>query len=97
MIRTAVIGMGNMGSRYTGYIASGMVPGMSLSAVTRVSPEKLLQLEEDVGAKIPVYNTADELLDSFTQGEIALDAVIIATPHYSYEQMDKIEEMIKLK
>ena len=87
MIHTAVIGMGNMGSRYAGYIASGMVPGMTLSAVTRVRPERLSQLEEDLGNKIPVYETADELLDSFAHGETALDAVIIATPHYSHEQI----------
>ncbi len=87
MINTAVIGMGNMGSRYAGYIASRMVPGMTLSAVTRVSPERLSQLEEDLGNKIPVYDTADELLDSFARGEISLDAVIIATPHYSHEQI----------
>ncbi len=87
MIRTAIIGMGNMGSRYAGYISSGMVPGMMLSAVTRARPECLEQLEINAGRKIPVFDTADELLDSFAAGKISLDAAVIATPHYSHEQI----------
>ena len=40
-IRTAVIGMGNMGSQYAALLAAGAVPGMALAAVTRVRPETL--------------------------------------------------------
>ena len=87
MIRTAIIGMGNMGSRYAGYISSGMVPGMTLSAVTRVRPELIEQLKTNAGREIPVFDTSDELLDSFACGKISLDAVIIATPHISHEQI----------
>lgn len=87
MIRTAVIGMGNMGSRYAGYISSGLVPGMTLSAVTRARPERLEQLGITEGCGIPVFDTADELLDSFASGKISLDAVVIATPHISHEQI----------
>ena len=40
-IRTAVIGMGNMGSQYAALLAAGAVPGMELAAITRVRPETL--------------------------------------------------------
>ena len=36
MIRTAIIGVGNMGSKYASIIQSGAVPEMKLAAITRV-------------------------------------------------------------
>ena len=33
-VRTAVIGMGNMGTQYAGKLLAGQVPGMALAAVT---------------------------------------------------------------
>ncbi len=87
MIRTAVIGMGNMGSRYAGLISSGKVPGMTLSAVTRASPERLTELGPEAAREITVFDSSDELLDSAASGKISLDAVIVATPHYSHEQI----------
>ena len=45
-IRTAVIGMGNMGSQYAALLAAGAVPGMALAAVTRVRPETLAAIQE---------------------------------------------------
>ena len=85
-IRTAVIGMGKMGSRYAGLIASGKVPGMMLSAITRARPETVESLNRECG-NIPVFDTAEELFNSVTDGKIPLDSVIIATPHYSHEEI----------
>ena len=36
MIRTAVIGIGNMGSRYASLLQSGSIDDLELSAVTRI-------------------------------------------------------------
>jgi len=87
MLRTAIIGMGNMGCRYAGYILSGKIPGMNLCAVTRVKPERLKAPGIADGSDIRIFDTADELLDCQANGEISLDAVIIATPHYSHEKI----------
>ena len=85
-IRTAVIGMGNMGSQYAALLAAGQVPGMELAAVTRVRPEMLAARELVLPAGLPVYPTADALFAAVDRGELALDAVIIATPHRLHEQ-----------
>ena len=79
-IRTAVIGMGNMGSQYAALLAAGQVPGMELAAVTRVRPEMLAARGLVLPAGLPVYPTADALFAAVDRGELALDAVIIATP-----------------
>lgn len=85
-IRTAVIGMGNMGSQYAALLAAGQVPGMELAAVTRVRPEMLAARGLVLPVGLPVYPTADALFAAVDRGELALDAVIIATPHRLHEQ-----------
>ena len=85
-IRTAVIGMGNMGSQYAALLAAGQVLGMELAAVTRVRPEMLAARGLVLPVRLPVYPTADALFAAVDRGELALDAVIIATPHRLHEQ-----------
>ena len=85
IIRAAVIGMGNMGSQYAALLAAGAVPGMELAAVTRVRPETLAARGLTLPAALPVYQTADELFAAVDAGALALDAVIIATPHRLHE------------
>lgn len=85
-IKTAIIGMGNMGSQYAAYLLSGKVPGMELAAVTRVRPEQLLALDLALPEDLPVFSSADALFDALDAGRIRLDAVIIATPHRLHEE-----------
>ena len=82
-MKTAVIGMGNMGSKYACLIQNGQVPGLELAAITRVrDPYRRL-----ITAEVPIFESSDALFDSLEKGELALDAVIIATPHYSHEEI----------
>ena len=85
-LRTAVIGMGNMGSKYAELIAEGKIDRMELAAVTRVRPERMETLKEVLPADLPVYPSADELYAAVDNGELKLDAVIIVTPHYAHEK-----------
>lgn len=85
-LRTAVIGMGNMGSKYAELIAAGKIDRMKLAAVTRVRPERMETLKEVLPADLPVYPSADELYAAVDSGELKLDAVIIVTPHYAHEK-----------
>ncbi len=87
MIRTAVIGVGNMGSRYASILQNGAVSGMSLSALTRIRGSYRALLQESIDSGIPVYESADSLFDAVERGELQIDAVIIATPHYSHEEL----------
>lgn len=85
-IRVGVIGVGNMGSKYAGMLAAGEIPGMELAAVTRVRQEYREGLKDALDGGLPVYSSADALYDALEKGELELDAVVIATPHYAHEE-----------
>ncbi len=84
-LRTAVIGMGNMGSQYAAFLLAGRIPGMELCAVTRVRPKRLETLGLVLPESLPVYPGADALFEALDTGKLCLDAVIIATPHRMHE------------
>lgn len=85
-LNVAVIGMGNMGSKYAELIARGKINGMQLAAVTRVRPERMEVLKEILPEGLPIYQSADELYGAVDAGNLQLDAVIIVTPHYAHEK-----------
>ncbi len=75
LLRTAVIGIGNMGSAHASCIFSGRIRGMALSAVCDTDPSRLAWAEE-VFPDVPRFGDAESLLRSG-----AADAVILAVPH----------------
>lgn len=85
-MKAAVIGVGNMGSKYASLIQNGMIRGMELGAVTRVRGDYKEILLPSIQSGMPVYETADALFDAVEQGALAIDAVVIATPHYVHEE-----------
>ena len=87
MIRTAVIGVGNMGSRYASIIQDGQAKGMELAAITRVRGAYREKLLPSIEKGVPVYESADVLFEEVENGKLKLDAVIIATPHYAHEEL----------
>jgi len=87
MVRTAVIGIGNMGSKYAALLQDGKIRGMELAALTRIKSQFKDLLEASLKRDIPVFESADSLFDAVEQGQLKLDAVIIATPHYSHEEI----------
>ena len=86
-IKTAVIGVGNMVSRYAALVQDGRIDGLELAALTRVRGTYRDMLLPSIEAGIPVYESADDLFGAMESGEPALDAVIIATPHYAHEEL----------
>lgn len=87
MIRTAIIGVGNMGSKYASLIQDNQISGMQLCALTRVKGTYRELLRPAIDAGVPVFDSADALLTAVEAGELCLDAVVIATPHYSHEEI----------
>ena len=82
-MKTAVIGVGNMGSKYACLIQNGQIPGLELAAITRVrDPYRSL-----IAAEVPIFESSNALFDSLEKGELSLDAVIIATSHYLHEEI----------
>lgn len=85
-LKTAVIGVGNMGSKYAQMIQNNQIDGMELAALTRMREPYLSQMAPSIKVGIPVFDTADALFDSLEADGLALDAVIICTPHYAHEE-----------
>ena len=86
-MKTAVIGVGNMGSRYAALIQDGKIDGLELTALTRVRGAYRELLLPSIEAGIPVFESADALFEAVERGELQLDAVIIATPHFAHEEL----------
>lgn len=84
-IRIGIIGMGNMGCKYAALIMADKIPGLMLTAVTRVRSDRLAEFSH-----LPIYPSADALFSALEEGSLSLDAVLIATPHYAHqEQMQR--------
>jgi predicted dehydrogenase len=73
-VRLGIIGMGNMGSGHAEKIVSGKINRCELTAVCDPSLEKLNRYPNAKG-----FTRSDELIRSG-----AVDAVLIATPHYDH-------------
>ena len=86
-MRTAVIGVGNMGSKYASLIQEGRVHGLKLCALTRVRGVYRDMLGKSLEAGVPVFESADALFEAVEKGALSLDCVIITTPHYSHESI----------
>ena len=87
MIKTAVIGVGNMGSKYAAILQDGLVDGMKLAALTRLKDPYKELLCRSLEDGVPVFESADMLFEAVEKGELSIDAVIIATPHYAHEEI----------
>ena len=85
MIKIAVIGVGNMGSKYAQILQDGLVDGAQLSALTRVRGAYRELLQKSIDGGVLVFESADALFEAMESGSLALDAVIIATPHFAHE------------
>ena len=86
-MKTGIIGMGNMGSKYAELIAKGEIAGMELVAVTRVSDERWDRIKDYVSQDTLRVSSGDDMYAAVDRGELRLDAVIIVTPHYSHEEL----------
>jgi len=73
-IRLGIVGLGNMGKFHADYLLEGKVPRCSLAAVSDQSPASL-----DLFPQAKRYLDWSEMIRS---GEI--DAILIATPHFSH-------------
>jgi len=75
-VRLGIIGMGNIGRHHASYLIEGKVPRCELVAVCSTSPGKLAAYREK---GLQVFDNGEALIRSG-----AVDAVIVATPHYQH-------------
>jgi predicted dehydrogenase len=77
-VRLGIIGLGNIGRYHAGYVLAGKVPRCRLAAVgARHGTEGL-----NLPASVAVFDDVEKL---FRSG--AVDAVLIATPHFSHPEL----------
>ena len=80
-VRFGVIGIGNMGTSHSGWLAGGKIPGATLTAVCDIDEKRRAWAKENL-PEVAVFEDYKELLDSKL-----VDAVIIAVPHYLHPEM----------
>ena len=80
-VRYGVIGIGNMGTSHSGWLAGGKIPGATLTAVCDIDEKRRAWAKENL-PEVVVFEDYKELLDSKL-----VDAVIIAVPHYLHPEM----------
>ena len=86
-MKVAIIGMGNMGSKYAVMIAEGKISGMELIAVTRIRPERFNSIKNILPNDLFIYESAEKLFAAYDANEFFIDTVLIVTPHYSHEEI----------
>ena len=77
-VRLGIIGVGNMGSSHIKNALQGKMPEIEITAVADIKPDRLDWAKEQL-PEVKTFDTASALMDSG-----AVDAVLIATPHYDH-------------
>ena len=78
-VRIGIIGMGNMGRFHANDLLDGKVPRGELVAVGSTSPHKLEEYKEK---GVQIFGSGEEMIASG-----AIDALLIATPHYQHTSL----------
>ena len=78
-VRIGIIGMGNMGRFHANDLLEGKVARGELTAVGSTSPHKLEEYKEK---GVQVFGRGEEMIASG-----AIDALLIATPHYQHTSL----------
>ena len=80
-VRLGIIGFGQQGSMYAKFIAEGLVPSMSLGAVSDTDPTRQAAATAAYSG-LAVFDDHIEMIDS---GKV--DAVVTCVPHFLHPQM----------
>lgn len=80
-VRIGIIGIGNIGQVHINQLKSGNAPHVELTAVCDVNPEALKWCDENYPSA-KQFTDAEEMMKSGL-----IDAVLIATPHYSHSPL----------
>ncbi len=78
-VRVGIIGFGGMGAGHADYLTKGQIPGVELTAICEGDANRLKVAREKYGEKIQLFQDADSFFNAK-----AVDAVLIATPHYQH-------------
>ncbi len=82
-IRCAVIGIGNMGSKYAVMLDRGEIDGLTLAAVCCRSDERAAWARDNLIEGVQIYRSEEALYEAAD----TFDAVLIVTPHKQHPAM----------
>lgn len=81
-VRFGVIGLGNMGSAHARSLAEGKVKGGKIVAAADIDEQKRRAAKSFLPEDCAILTSGESLIDS-----AAVDAIIVATPHYSHPEL----------
>ena len=82
LVKIGVIGIGNMGSSHVQMLAKGQIKGAELTAVCSSNEDRIQWVKSHTNGDVKIFRDQDSF---FNDSEI--DAVLIATPHYSHPDL----------
>ncbi len=80
-VRLGIIGVGNMGTGHLDRLHKGSVPGLKVTAVADVNPERL-DAAKTIDPELATFDDGVKLMESGL-----VDAVLIAVPHYDHPKL----------
>ncbi|MFJ5624015.1 Gfo/Idh/MocA family protein [Peribacillus loiseleuriae] len=84
LVKVGVIGIGNIGSSHVQMLNKGQIEGATLTAICSRNENRIEWVKNHTIGDIQVYKDEETFLN-----ESEIDAILIATPHYSHPELAK--------
>ncbi|KMY50255.1 Gfo/Idh/MocA family protein [Peribacillus loiseleuriae] len=84
LVKVGVIGIGNIGSSHVQMLNRGQIEGATLTAICSRNENRIEWVKNHTIGDIQVYKDEETFLN-----ESEIDAILIATPHYSHPELAK--------
>lgn len=84
MNKLAIIGMGDMGSKYAKMIFEDKSLGYEIVAITRVKGKNLERVKDYIDS-VKIYESDEALFKGFDNNEFKCDTLLIVTPHMAHK------------
>ncbi len=84
LVKIGVIGIGNMGSEYVQMLDNGQIKGAELTAVCSSNESRIEWVKTNTKGNVKIFKDEESFFN-----ESGIDAVLIATPHYSHPELAK--------
>ncbi|MEH7547524.1 Gfo/Idh/MocA family protein [Neobacillus vireti] len=84
VVKIGVIGIGNMGSSHVQMINKGQIKGAELTAVCSSNESRIEWVKTHTKGEVEIFKDVETFFN-----ESGIEAVLIATPHYSHPELAK--------
>ncbi|EKN70461.1 oxidoreductase domain-containing protein [Neobacillus bataviensis LMG 21833] len=84
LVKVGVIGIGNMGSSHVQLLDKGQIEGAMLTAICSSNESRIEWVKSHTKGNVQIFGDEETFFN-----ESGIDAVLIATPHYSHPELAK--------